>query len=47
MKCRRLGKSLELINEIEIENSRVPISFRRSSSTAGEKKIDSEIVLSN
>jgi hypothetical protein len=47
MKFRRIEKSLESIDEFEIENSRELKSFKRSSSTAGERKSDSEIVLSN
>jgi hypothetical protein len=47
MKFRKKEKSLESINEFEIENSRALKSFKRSSSIAGERKIDSEILLSN
>jgi hypothetical protein len=41
MKFKRIEKSLESIEEFEIENSREQKSFNRSSSTAGERKIAS------
>jgi hypothetical protein len=41
MKFERIEKSLESIEEFEIENSRKPESFNINSSTAGERKIAS------
>jgi hypothetical protein len=41
MKFRRIKKSLKSIKEFEMEHSREPKSFNRSSLTAGERKIAS------
>jgi hypothetical protein len=47
MKSRRIEKSFESIDESEIENSQEQKSFQSISSTPGERKIDSTIVLTH